>query len=175
MSQSKIDVPEAALKGTGSSYRVSVAKGNAAESKGEDLDPSKLGASGRSSVIRSSVTKSFRSNRDQGGFDDNDPAKGVEELVMISSARPSNMASMISSVLGEEPDEEKLCYVCCIPVTNNVKALFVMMVMFATISLAQYFAAQAANSQSLKVDVISMAVDALSYLGNIIGEGSDIP
>merc|ERR1711937_346891 len=39
---------------------------------------------------------------------------------------------------------------------------------FATISLAQYFAAQAANSQSL-------AVDALSYLGNIIGEGSDIP
>merc|ERR1712241_452107 len=33
----------------------------------------------------------------------------------------------------------------------------------------------AANSQSLKVDVISMYVDALSYLGNIIGEGSDIP
>jgi len=49
------------------------------------------------------------------------------------------------------------------------------MVMFAAISLGQYFAANAANSQSLKADVVSMAMDALSYFGNILGESSDIP
>merc|ERR1719297_311987 len=49
------------------------------------------------------------------------------------------------------------------------------MVMFAAISLGQYFAAIAAASQSLKADVVSMAVDALSYFGNILGESSDVP
>jgi len=47
--------------------------------------------------------------------------------------------------------------------------------MFASISLAQYFAADYCGSQALKADVVSMAVDAVSYLGNIFGESSDIP
>jgi len=129
------------------------------------------------SSMRSTVAKSFRSHQPgQGGFDENDKSKGVEELVVLSSARPSNMASLISGALGDEPeDENNLRRILCIPLTNNVKALFVMMFMFAAISTGQIFAAQAANSQSLKVDVISMYVDAISYLGNILGEGSDIP
>lgn len=173
MSDSKPEQTQTRL----SSYKVEMAsnRSSALIDEKDQLDPKKLGGSGRPSGIRSSVTKSFRSNRDQGGFDDNDPSKGVDELVILSSSRPSAMASILSNALGEEKDEADLCYFLCIPVTNNVKALFIMMVMFASISLGQYFAAQAANSQSLKVDVISMAVDALSYLGNIIGEGSDIP
>merc|ERR1711957_822131 len=58
---------------------------------------------------------------------------------------------------------------------NNVKALIIMMVMFAVISIGQYFAADYCGSQALKADVVSMGVDAVSYLGNILGESSDVP
>jgi len=75
----------------------------------------------------------------------------------------------------QEPEPEKLKYFLCIPLTNNVKALFVMMVMFTIISIGQYFAADYANSQALKADVVSMGMDAVSYFGNIIGESSEIP
>merc|ERR1712119_198819 len=95
--------------------------------------------------------------------------------VKLSSVRASNMASLASNALGEEDPDAELKWFLFIPLTNNVKALFIMMVMFAAISLGQYFAAIAANSQSLKADVVSMAVDALSYFGNILGESSDIP
>lgn len=47
--------------------------------------------------------------------------------------------------------------------------------MFAIISIGQYFAADYANSQALKADVVSMGMDAVSYFGNILGESSDIP
>jgi len=164
MSQSNLEVPRGSFISKGSNR--SIANSNRKKD---------AAAPAISSSMRSTVTKSFRSGFD-GGFDENDPSKGVEELVVLSSARPSNMASLISSALGaEEPEEDNLKHIFCIPLTNNVKALFVMVVMFSSISLGQYFAANAANSQSLKVDVISMAVDALSYIGNIIGEGSDVP
>merc|ERR1711933_311307 len=55
------------------------------------------------------------------------------------------------------------------------KALFVMMMLFAIISLGQYFAADAVKSQALKADVISMAMDAVSYFGNILGESASHP
>jgi len=127
------------------------------------------------SSFRSPVTKSFRSGK-QGGFDEaGDPTKGVEQLVTLTSVRASNLASIVSNALGDEDPDADVKHFLCIPLTNNVKALFIMMVMFAVISLAQFFAANAANSQSLKADVVSMAVDALSYFGNILGESSDIP
>jgi len=50
-----------------------------------------------------------------------------------------------------------------------------MMVMFALITFAQYFAADAVGSQALKADVVSMGVDAFSYFGNILGESADHP
>merc|ERR1712028_19485 len=133
------------------------------------------GASGLASSMRSPVTKSFRSGR-QGGFDAaGDETAGLDQVAPLTSSRPGSMVAIISNALGEDADEENVKHFFCIPITNNVKALFVMMVMFAAISLAQYFAAAAANSQSLKADVVSMAVDALSYFGNILGESSDIP
>jgi len=139
------------------------------------VDPKQLGASGMGSSFRSPVTKSFRSGK-QGGFDEvGDPSKGVEELVTLTSVRASNMASIVSNALGDEDPDADVKHFLCVPLTNNVKALFIMMVMFAAISLGQYFAANAANSQSLKADVVSMAMDALSYFGNILGESSDIP
>jgi len=138
-------------------------------------DPAQLGASGLASSMRSPVTKSFRSGR-QGGFDAaGDDTAGLDQVAPLTSSRPGSMVAIISNALGEDADEENLKHFFCVPITNNVKALFVMMCMFAAISLGQYFAAEAANSQSLKADVVSMAVDALSYLGNILGESSDIP
>ena len=90
------------------------------------VNPDQLGASGIKSSMRSTVTKSFRSGT-QAGFDEaGDPTKGMEELVMISSARAGNAASIVSTLLGEEPEDVK--HFLCIPLTNNVKALFVMMV-----------------------------------------------
>jgi Co/Zn/Cd efflux system component len=141
----------------------------------QPIDPKQLGASGMGSIRRSPVTKSFRSGK-QGGYDEvGDPSKGVDELVTLSSVRASNMVSLVSNALGDEDPDADVKHFLCVPLTNNVKALFIMMVMFAAISLGQYFAAAAANSQSLKADVVSMAMDAVSYFGNILGESSDIP
>jgi len=73
---------------------------------------------------------------------------------------------------GKDDIEDTVMYFWFIPLTNNVKSLFVMMVLFAIITIAQYFAAISANSMSLKADCVSMGVDALSYLGNIFGESA---
>jgi len=143
--------------------------------------PGQLGTSGLASGNRSVVTKSFLAGQ-QGGYDAGvaDPHKALEKSV-ISAARPGNVASVISSMMAQEDVEDVHhvfgCMSCWsgIPMTNNVKALTVMMVMFAVISIGQYFAADYCGSQALKADVVSMGVDAVSYLGNILGESSDIP
>jgi len=139
-----------------------------------ELDPKALGGSGIASSMRSNVVKSFRQQKNQGGYDEADPAQGLETLA-ISSVRAGNAVNIISQALGDENEEAELKHFLCVPLTNNVKALFIMMFMFAIISLGQYFAAIAANSQSLKSDVVSMAMDAVSYFGNILGESSDVP
>jgi len=139
-----------------------------------ELDPKALGGSGIASSMRSNVVKSFRQQKSQGGYDEADPAQGLETLA-ISSVRAGNAVNIISQALGDENEEAELKHFLCVPLTNNVKALFIMMFMFAIISLGQYFAAIAANSQSLKSDVVSMAMDAVSYFGNILGESSDVP
>jgi Co/Zn/Cd efflux system component len=54
--------------------------------------------------------------------------------------------------------------------TPNIRALSVSAFLFTLITVAQYFAAIAAHSQALKMDCISMAVDALTYMGNIVVE-----
>ena len=124
-------------------------------------DPAQLGASGLASSMRSPVTKSFRSGR-QGGFDAaGDETAGLDQVAPLTSSRPGSMVAIISNALGEDADEENVKHFFCIPITNNVKALFVMMVMFAAISLGQYFAAIAANSQSLKADVSLVFVAAV--------------
>jgi len=142
--------------------------------------PNQLGKSGISSSRRNVVTKSFLAGQ-QGGFDAHgDPQKGMEKLI-VSAARPGNVASVINSMMDDQDvDDMHHIFGCCacwkgIPLSNNVKALAIMMVMFAVISLAQYFAAAYCGSQALKADVVSMSVDAVSYLGNIFGESSDIP
>jgi len=157
---------------------------SASKCKSQDCNPNdataktlilgKLGGSGIHSSRRSTITKNMNS-KNQAGFDKfGDKTKGIGQIVKLSSARPSNLASLISSVLGPDDAEKPLKKFLCVPITNNVKALFTMMVLFSGISFGQYFAAEAANSQSLKADVVSMAADAVSYFGNIMGESSDV-
>lgn len=102
------------------------------------------------------------------------PAASAEALgdAPLSSGSPG--------ASGADADAARhLCGGCAcwrgIPLTNNVKALATMMFMFALISLGQYFAAVYCGSQALKADVVSMSVDAVSYLGNILGESAGVP
>jgi Co/Zn/Cd efflux system component len=166
--------PSAAVNLTeGYSVRKTAGDGTASSRAAKKVDPSQIGASGLASSMRSTVTKSFRTGT-QAGFDEaGDNTKDLEPITILSSARASNMVSIVSTALGEDPDTVK--HFLCVPLTNNVKALFIMMVMFAVISIGQYFAADYANSQALKADVVSMGMDAVSYFGNIMGESSDIP
>jgi len=121
---------------------------------------------------KSFITKSYV------GYDgENDKSRALSQSVRVSGAtRASRVVGMIAEPMQAGKDDyDNVSYFWFIPLTNNVRSLFVMMVLFAAITLAQYFAAVAANSWSLKADCISMGVDALSYFGNIIGESARIP
>jgi len=54
--------------------------------------------------------------------------------------------------------------------TPSIKALAVTAFLFAFITVVQIFAAKIAHSQALLMDCISMAVDAFTYMGNILVE-----
>lgn len=127
------------------------------------------------SVKRSAVTKSVHRGT-PGGFDEKhqDPSKTLEPLTSMVSTRHSRVASLISDSMGPEGHADDVKWFLFIPMTNSVKALMIMCFMFTLISTGQVFAAQAAHSQALMIDVISMYVDAISYLGNIFGECSDV-
>jgi len=154
----------------------SIVKDSSNESGPQSIRRTQRASSAVASIHRSTVTKSF-GRKSKSGWDADDPSKTMEQQVRVSSSRPARMSALLNSTIyvGGDDEDDDTKHFMCIPLTNNVKALFIMMVLFAVISLAQYFAAIAANSQSLKADVVSMAVDALSYLGNILGESSDIP
>jgi len=109
------------------SHRASCCEKPAEEAPKKDLDSNKLGGTGIASKRRSTVTKSVL-RASQGGFDDLDPSKNVSSAVKISSARPSMVASLVSTIVGENKEAEEVKYFWFIPLTNNVKALFVMMV-----------------------------------------------
>jgi len=129
----------------------------------------------RSKSLMSKQTECFAKTDVQGNVCD--PTANLVQKVHISgTARSSRAASMLGETfLAGKDDRENVRKIWFIPITNNVKTLFVMMILFAVITIAQYFAAIAANSNSLKADCISMGVDAFSYLGNILGESSEIP
>ena len=54
--------------------------------------------------------------------------------------------------------------------SGKCKSLLVMFTLFSLITAAQYYAAVLAHSVALMADCASMAVDALSYLGNMVAE-----
>ena len=61
---------------------------------------------------------------------------------------------------------------CCFggKLAPNSKVRLVAMFFFSTITIAQVFAAIAANSRALLVDCVSMSIDAASYGCNVISE-----
>jgi hypothetical protein len=72
---------------------------------------------------------------------------------------------------GAAPGEKELTKLPCGGVlTDNSKILLISMGFFSTITVAQVFAAIAANSDALMADCVSMGVDALSYGFNLISE-----
>jgi Co/Zn/Cd efflux system component len=63
----------------------------------------------------------------------------------------------------EKKEHENQCGKC----TSQICVLALTAFLFAFITIAQFFAAIASNSQALLVDCVSMGVDALTYLLNI--------
>jgi len=132
-------------------------------------------AATRSKSLMSKQTECFAKTNIEGDISDTN-ANLVQKVHISGTARSSRAASMLGETFrAGEDDRENVRKIWFIPITNNVKTLFVMMILFAVITIAQYFAAIAANSNSLKADCISMGVDAFSYLGNILGESSEVP
>ena len=81
------------------------------------------------------------------------------------------MWACVSRCLGLKERGDAVTTRCCgRAVTGNSKSLIIMLVLFTTIAGAQYVAAVVANSLSLQADCISMLVDALSYVGNLLAE-----
>mmetsp|Transcript_42054 Transcript_42054/g.82720 ORF Transcript_42054/g.82720 Transcript_42054/m.82720 type:complete len:333 (-) Transcript_42054:383-1381(-) len=70
-------------------------------------------------------------------------------------------------------NEKKLIRCLCCNITGNAVSLLTAFFLFSTITVLQYFAAIIANSNALKADCISMGVDALSFLGNLVAECMD--
>lgn len=126
----------------------------------------------RNSALARSSMRSINSDLDQNKVDS-----------IVASGRKSMVNTMLltdaKEAQAEVQDAKRVLTFCGswlgFPVTNNTKALFVMMVMFTVITLGQYFAAAAVGSQALKADVVSMGVDAVSYFGNICGECPKYP
>jgi divalent metal cation (Fe/Co/Zn/Cd) transporter len=54
--------------------------------------------------------------------------------------------------------------------TPNIKTLVMSAFLFSLITIVQVFAAHVAHSQALLMDCISMGVDAVTYMGNIVVE-----
>jgi Co/Zn/Cd efflux system component len=54
--------------------------------------------------------------------------------------------------------------------SGNNRSLLVMFILFSLITTTQYVAAIVAHSLALKADCVSMAVDAVSYLFNMVAE-----
>ena len=74
-----------------------------------------------------------------------------------------------SSTASPAPTEhKKICFGGVL--TPNAKILLISMGFFSTITTAQVFAAEIANSSALMADCVSMGVDALSYGFNLISE-----
>eukprot|EP01052_Picozoa_sp_SAG31_P036013 SAG31_NODE_4430_length_3236_cov_2.591011_1_plen_400_part_00 len=112
---------------------------------------------------------------------------GVDDLVQSAAGRAHRRTYRPPSVqpfrqLGDEfaaaaasaaasaasaANSDRRATACCSP---NVRILCVAAVLFGTITLVQFVAALAANSMALLADCVCMAVDTLSYVGNIAAE-----
>ena len=78
---------------------------------------------------------------------------------ICSSERPSVAARLVKCTLG---DSIQCCYGCWI--SGNGISMLTSAVLFASV---QYLFANSVGSSALQADYISMAVDALSFLGNL--------
>lgn len=64
---------------------------------------------------------------------------------------------------------KKYGFRCCL-ISGNAVSLLTAFSLFTTITVVQYVLANIANSEALKADCLSMAVDALAFLGNLFAE-----
>eukprot|EP00931_Biecheleriopsis_adriatica_P017493 TRINITY_DN12537_c0_g1_i1.p1 TRINITY_DN12537_c0_g1~~TRINITY_DN12537_c0_g1_i1.p1 ORF type:complete len:296 (+),score=36.40 TRINITY_DN12537_c0_g1_i1:78-965(+) len=94
-------------------------------------------------------------------------ASHVDPADMSHSFRSEGVRRVTRILTGakdkDKVDKKKL-------ITPNITALIVSAFLFTLITVIQVFAAKIAHSQALLMDCISMGVDALTYMGNIVVE-----
>lgn len=91
----------------------------------------------------------------------------VDDADTAHSFRPEGVRAAVRILTGGDKkrlEDKKAC------LTPNIKALILTAFLFSLITVVQVFAAKIAHSQALLMDCISMAVDALTYMGNILVE-----
>ena len=93
-------------------------------------------------------------------------AESVEYMPSTGSSMSSSLNSVTDVVVS---GERKYGSKCC-PLSGNAVSLLTAFVLFTAITCAQYYAAKRANSTALAADCLSMAVDALAFLGNLFAE-----
>lgn len=91
-------------------------------------------------------------------FKDKDDYDSDERTLGLDSESDEDVA-----VKKEKNEHENQCGKC----TSQICVLGLTAFLFAFITIAQFFAALASNSQALLVDCVSMGVDALTYCMNI--------
>ena len=88
----------------------------------------------------------------------------------MSSRRSESFNDIAQSLIPGSEKKEKLYRCLCCNVSGNALSLLTAFVLFSTITAVQYYYATVANSNALKADCVSMAVDALAFLGNLFAE-----
>lgn len=79
------------------------------------------------------------------------------------TGRTTSVASAAEKIVGE-------FRCCCCRVSGNAVSLMTSAFLFSLITSVQYFFALIANSKALQADCVSMAVDAVAFMGNLFAE-----
>jgi Co/Zn/Cd efflux system component len=103
----------------------------------------------------------YNSDSSEGSFDEVTTDE-VADVDLAHSHRPEGIYAVAKAASGKGSKKERL--------TPNIKALILTAFLFTLITVVQVFAAKVAHSQALLMDCISMGVDALTYMGNIVVE-----
>jgi len=121
-----------------------------------------VGASTQGEGTRRRSTNDFEKNKG-GAAAPSAQADADDQVTVQLSSRAETVAKILSGGKQPQAKDQGRC-------TPNVKALALSSFLFALITVVQVFAAKISHSQALLMDCISMGVDALTYMGNIVVE-----
>jgi Co/Zn/Cd efflux system component len=124
----------------------------------------------RSSSVNSRNSRTYSTTNRDSISSLRDHLNTGDRKISITSNRPATILLEVDHLLNPDHHQEAGTTCCGLYVSGNSKTLLISTFLFLSITIAQYFAAIIANSQALKADCVSMLVDGLSYIGNLMAE-----